>query len=319
MIKKAFILGAGLGTRLRPLTNVRPKPLVPLFRKTLVQHAIERAISLGIEDVAINTHHLSEVWEEYFPTTGMPTYLGVNGIPARPSIYKEANISLFNEPKLLETGGGIRNLAHWLGNEDALVYNGDIFCTIPLEPLIETHSKGEFEATLILRSDGPAKHIALEGNQVIDIRRKLDKADGQYQFTGIYAIKGEMLKRITPNKKESIIDTFLKLAAEGKLGAVVVNSGDWFDVGTRNMYLSAHANQNIIPNDVDPISPLAQVSNSARITNSWISGHSVISKNVVIENSVIWRGVHIGSGTKISNSVIYSDVGENATIDNLDH
>ncbi len=319
MIKKAFILGAGLGTRLRPLTNVRPKPLVPLFRKPMMQYAMDRALELGIKDIAINTHHLAEVWEQYFPNADGTSYEGLNGLPARSSSYKEASVSLFNEPELLETGGGIRNISNWIEDESVLIYNGDIFCSIPLEPLVDLHTNSDFEATLILRSEGPAKHLAIDGNKIVDIHNKLGKADGTHQFTGIYAIKGSILKRIQPNVKESIIPAFLELAAEGKLGAVVVDEGEWFDLGTREMYLEAHASDSMVPSNTPAVDSSAQIASTAQINSSWICGGTQIGEGAKIQGSIIWDGVKIGNNTQISSSIIFSDVEDGAVLDNTDH
>ncbi len=319
MINKAFILGAGLGTRLRPLTNVRPKPLVPLFHKPMMQYALDRALDVGIKDVAINTHHLAPVWEQFFPITQDQVFEGLNGITSRPSKYKGAKISLFQEDDLLETGGGIKNLENWIGSDDVLIYNGDIYCSIPLQPLIDLHETGGFEATLILRSDGPAKHLAIEGDRVIDIKNTLGKGEGTHQFTGIYAISPKILKRLEANKKESIIQAFIELASEGKLGAVVVDDGEWFDLGTREMYLDAHKSKSMRPDNVEEVAGKTTIPDSSSITKSWISDKVKIGQNVTIEDSVIWEGVTIGNGSKIRRSIIISDVPEETVLDSVDH
>jgi len=317
MIKKAFILGAGLGTRLRPLTNVRPKPLVPLFHKPMLMYAMDRALSLGIHDIAVNTHHLAEVWEEFFPTAGASNLSGLNNIEARPSIYKEASVTFFNEPELLETGGGIKNIEPWIGDDDVLVYNGDIYCSIPLEPLVKLHTNSDYDATLVLRSDGPAQHIAIDGTTVKDIHNKLGKAEGTHQFTGIYAIKSNILKKLEPNKKESIIEAFLELSAEEKLGAVVIDEGEWLDLGTREMYLEAHTREQMIPQDAQEIAPSAKISDTARIINSWVAGEVTIEAGASVKNSIIWDGVTIAKDAEIDGCIIYSDVKEGDKIQDL--
>ena len=318
MITKAFILGAGLGTRLRPLTNVRPKPLVPLFHKPMMMYAMDRALDLGLKEISINTHHLAPVWEEFFPTSESQSYEGLNGLASRPSTYLEAAVSLFQEDDLLETGGGIKNIENWVGDDDALVYNGDIYCSIPLQPLVDLHNTGQFEATLVLRSDGPAKHLAIEGDQVIDIRNSLGRSEGTHQFTGIYAISPKILARLEANKKESVIRAFIELAEEGRLGAVVIDEGEWFDLGTREMYLEAHQSESMTPTGVSPIAGSTTVPRSSEICSSWIGEEVSVAENVKIENSVVWGGVSIGEGAKITNSVIFSDVPAHAVLDSVD-
>lgn len=318
MVRKAFILGAGLGTRLRPMTNVRPKPLVPLFHKPMMQYALDRALEIGVSEIAINTHHLAPVWEEFFPTSDGPTYDGLNGLKSRPSTYENAALSLFQEDDLLETGGGIKNLENWIGEDDVLIYNGDIYCSIPLQPLLDLHHTGQYEATLILRSEGAATHIALEGEKVVDIRNSLGKAEGTHQFTGIYAISPQLLKRLEANKKESVIPAFLELAQEGKLGAVVVDDGEWFDLGTREMYLEAHQSLSMRPENATEISPTASVASCAEITGSWVGEKVEIGEGVSLTDSVVWDGVSIGKGAKISGSILFSDVLAETELDSVD-
>ena len=121
---KAFVLGAGLGTRLRPLTDALPKPLIPVFHRPLIQYALDHCLAAGIREFAINTHHLPEKWPEYFPD----------------GTYRGAPVTFFHEPELLETGGGIKNIASWIGDDPVLVYNGDILTDLDLPRLLETHT-----------------------------------------------------------------------------------------------------------------------------------------------------------------------------------
>src|SRR6058998_3783300 len=93
-ITQAFVLGAGLGTRLRPLTEDLPKPLVPIFHKPLITFALDHLIDIGIQNFFINTHRLPETFAKAFPENS----------------YSGTPLTLVNEPVLLETGGGIKNL-----------------------------------------------------------------------------------------------------------------------------------------------------------------------------------------------------------------
>src|SRR2546429_6180246 len=94
-IAQAFVLGAGLGKRLRPLTDDLPKPLVPIFQKPLITFALDHLIDLGISKFLINTHHLPKRFAEAFPE----------------STYRGHRIEFFHEPTLLETAGGIANIS----------------------------------------------------------------------------------------------------------------------------------------------------------------------------------------------------------------
>ena len=132
---KAFVLGAGLGTRLQPLTEWLPKPMVPVYHRPLISYAFDHLKSVeDIDGFIVNTHHYPEAYTAAFPNK---TY---GGLP----------IEFRHEPVLLETAGGIANIADLLGNEPFLVYNGDILSDIPLEPLLVQHRESKNEVTLLL-------------------------------------------------------------------------------------------------------------------------------------------------------------------------
>ena len=118
-IRKAFLLGAGLGTRLRPLTSTLPKPLIPVFQRPLIENTLDHCLAAGIEEFAINTHHLPGKWGEAFPDGS----------------YRGAPITFFHEPVLLETGGGLKNIESWINGDPLLVYNGDILTSLALSLL----------------------------------------------------------------------------------------------------------------------------------------------------------------------------------------
>src|SRR5438046_3748031 len=119
-IAQAFVLCAGLGRRLRPLTDDLPKPLVPIFQKPLITFALDHLIDIGVSRFVINTHRLPEQFQNFF---------GENG-------YAGHSITLVHEPELLETGGGIKNVERYLGSEPFITYSGDVLTDVILRPLI---------------------------------------------------------------------------------------------------------------------------------------------------------------------------------------
>lgn len=266
-VKKAFILGAGLGNRLRPLTLRLPKPLVPLFHRPLAAWVMDACTRSGIEKFAINTHHLPEAWAT-FPVN--------------------EEVAYFHEPLLLETGGGLKNIASWIGTDPILVHNGDIFSTLPLEQLIAAHERSGRMVTLALRSEGVAKHIAIDSssNRVIDIREMLGTTVGTHVFSGIYCVNPEFLEFLPAGEKISVIPAFLELAKRGELGAIVLDDGVWLDLGDRNSYLQAHAELGLGP----AIHPAA-----------------ILEPGAQVEHSVIGPGAHIRSGAVVRNSVVWAD------------
>jgi NDP-sugar pyrophosphorylase family protein len=286
-VTQAFILGAGLGTRLRPLTDRLPKPLVPLFHRPLAAWAMDACSRAGIHRFAINTHHLPEAWTGFDPLPGA------------------GDISFFHEPVLLETGGGLKNIASWIGSSPLLVHNGDIFSTLPLGKLIAAHEASGLPVTLALRSTGEAKHIALDasGTRVLDIREKLGRAAGTHVFSGIYCVNPGFLDRLPAAKKVSVIPAFLELAAAGQLAAVVLDEGVWLDLGDRASYLQAHRELALAP----PVHPLAIIEPEAFVENSIIGPGAIISSGAVVRDSIVWPGGRVSANAVLDRCIICSE------------
>ena len=279
---QAFILGAGLGTRLRPLTDHLPKPLVPLHHRPLAAWTVEACERAGIRRFAVNTHHLPEAWEDF----------GAG-----------KDITFFHEPVLLETGGGLKNIQSWLRDEPLLVHNGDIFSTLPLHKLILAHQASGLPVTLAVRSFGEARHIALNHieDRVTDIRAMLGKAEGTHVFSGIYCVNPVFLEMLPEGEKISVIPAFLELAKEGKLGAIVLDEGEWLDLGERDSYLAAHRK----------LAPAGAVHESAvvtgaRIERSVVGAGAVIGEGAEVVDSVIWPGAQILPGAKLEKCIVCS-------------
>ena len=151
-IHSAFILAAGEGTRLRPLTATIPKPLLPVFHKPLMTFAIDHSRTLGIANIACNTRYLHEAFQTYFQVQEKTPNLVIGEYEGNP-------ISLFHEHVYLDTGGGLRNARSLLSQGTFLIHNGDILTDAPLEELIDFHFDSGSLATLLLRHEGPKKNV----------------------------------------------------------------------------------------------------------------------------------------------------------------
>ncbi|HEY6069783.1 MAG TPA: sugar phosphate nucleotidyltransferase, partial [Chthoniobacterales bacterium] len=187
-IKQAFVLGAGLGTRLRPLTEELPKPLVPIFQKPLITFALDHLLDLGIDKIFINTHRLPEKFADAFPD----------------GRYGGKTIHFVNEPVLLETGGGIKNIEAELGNEPFITYSGDVLTDIRLQPLIAEHFKRGNDVTLALRHTGLGSAIAFRDSRVVDISNRYG-IPGEFDFANIAVWNPSVFGKIPPKEKVSFI------------------------------------------------------------------------------------------------------------------
>ena len=182
-IKTAFILGAGQGMRLRPLTEKRPKPLLPVGGRPLITFAMDHCLTVGIERFIVNTHHCPAAYDEAFPERSWR---------GKPILFR-------HEPVLLDTAGGLKNIEDLLTEDETiLVYNGDILSDLPLGRLFETHAAGGREVTLALRSEGPLRNVALDADgAVCDLRGLLGNPGLRLcLFTGIYAVERSFFRRL---------------------------------------------------------------------------------------------------------------------------
>ncbi len=221
-IRTAFILGAGLGTRLRPLTNDCPKPLLSVGGRPIITYAMEQLLGIGVERFIVNTHHAASVYEHTFPDGRW------RGVP----------IVLRHEPVLLDTAGGLKNIEDLLSDDEPVfVYNGDVISDLPLERLAAAHSR---EVTLALRSSGPLLNVAVdEKGEVCDLRGLLGNPGvKRCQFTGIYIVERPFLQRLEAGRIESVVPVFARMIGEapGSVAGVLIDEGRWHDIGSIEEY-----------------------------------------------------------------------------------
>ena len=290
-ISQAFVLGAGLGTRLKALTLARPKPLIPVVGKPLITYAFDHLLQAGVERLVVNTHHCADVYARTFPG----------------GIYRGAPLTFRHEPELLETGGGIKNVEDLLSDAPFLVYNGDILATLPLAPAIERHFAAGNEVTLILRSHGGPLQIAIDAasERVVDIGNRLGRAPGTHLFTGIYVVSPAFSQRLR-REKRSVVPTFLEMIAqEAALGAVVIDEGEWWDLGTREQYLAVHQQlREAAPADCW-VDPSAQVDPTARFTGAtYVGAGAQVGAGAHLHDCVLWDGTVIAPQAHLSRCIV---------------
>jgi mannose-1-phosphate guanylyltransferase len=214
----AMILCAGLGTRLRPLTDWLAKPMVPIGDRPAVAHIADHVRAAGLERVVMNVHHRPEDLRKWATTS---------------------NIAVSEEPHLLGTAGGIEHAASLIGEGDVLVWNGDILATPNLAELIAAHRS---EATLAITSRPAGEGnvgVAADG-RIVRLRQESfgTEARGGY-FTGIHIV-GAALRKKLPPKGCIVGDVYIPALREGARLEAHVLEGEFTDVGSLASYLAAN-------------------------------------------------------------------------------
>jgi len=228
-IKTAFLLSAGMGKRLRPLTNSVPKPLLPVRGKAMIQYAMKHCLTLGVERFIVNTHHLAEAFQTAFPENS----------------WRDIPIEFIYEEDRLETGTGLKNIENLLDPEETLlVYNSDILSDIDLSSLLKDHQTSGALTTLAASPYGDQPHLKVnEKNELLKVERN-KKAPSSHglNYLGMHLVNHDFFTYLHKTERESIVHAWNR-AVSHKPGSVRVRpytQGRWLDMGTIETYESVH-------------------------------------------------------------------------------
>lgn len=230
---KAMILAAGLGTRLRPLTDGRPKALVEVGGRTLLEIALARLSSFGIREVIINVHHFAEKIVDYLKEN--------RNFGMEIAVSREDGL-------LLDTGGGLKKAAYFFlqnstsTEEPLLLHNVDVISTIDLRRITQFHLENHALATLAVQQRQSSRYLLFDDQ--LQLCGRKSSADGKPElvrhsphlrplaFSGIHVISPRLFSLMTEEGVFSIITPYLRLAAQGeKILAFRADEYQWRDLG----------------------------------------------------------------------------------------
>jgi NDP-sugar pyrophosphorylase family protein len=225
-----MILAAGLGTRLRPLTNTIPKPLLPVGGTPLIVWNLLLLRRHGIRDVIVNLHHLGHLIEKELgdgSTWGM-------------------QISYSQEPMILGTGGGLKQAEEFFAGEPFLVMNGDTLCDLDVGAFCRFHEQHNPVATMVVREDSDVDRWgALEldaGQHIIRINGRGRTHHGpvvKRMFAGVHIVHPRLLRTVPVGRESSIIDAYVREIEQDECVCGYSLHGYWSDVGTSQRYAEA--------------------------------------------------------------------------------
>ncbi len=227
-----MILAAGLGTRLRPLTNKLPKALIPINNRTLIEHTLLLLQKFNIKEVVINLHHLSE---EIRSALGSGSRWNLQ-------------ITYSDEPEILGTGGGIKKVQSILSGDTFLLINGDILVDLDLGELSDFHKEKGGAVTMVLRevSDPEAWGcIKIDSDDRVRQIRTLPQDFGEgmrlRMFAGIHIIEPRLFHYLPPPGFSNLMDTYVEMILKGEDIRGYTMKGYWADIGTPERYEAVKA------------------------------------------------------------------------------
>jgi mannose-1-phosphate guanylyltransferase len=304
---KAMVLCAGFGTRLRPLTDILPKPLVPLCGVPLLRYNFALLKNAGVREIVINTHHLGKAMEE-----------------GASAIAQELSIALHvsrEQKHILGTGGGVRRAQALLGPGTFFLLNGDMIFDVDLSAALAAHRQAKAAATMVLAPyPRGATYAAVEVDAEDNVRRIAgrgaapDPSLRKMHFTGVHVLEPEVIARL-PGEGESDINrtAYVRLIHDGAKVHGFAQNGYWGDLGAPRSLLRAHLDvlEGRVPlarfrPDADPFAGCEERAPGVHVHPAAALAGSLVGPVLIQEGARIEAGATVGPGAAI---------GSNARID----
>jgi mannose-1-phosphate guanylyltransferase len=271
----ALILAAGFGTRLRPLTDALPKPLLWLGDRPMVAHVAAHLAAGGVARAVLNAHHRADRFSREV----------IDALPIP--------VDVLREPEILGTAGGLANAAAALGEGDVVVWNGDILIDLDVAALRAAHASSGAAATLAVapRLAGEGTVGLGAGGAVVRLRgERFGEELAGGDFVGVQVV-GERLRRRLPERGCLVGDGYLPWLREGRALASFEAPSRWDDIGTVASYLAASARWLEQRGLRSYVGPGARVAEGVEVTGSVVGAGARVEGRGELSGCVVWPGV----------------------------
>ena len=294
-----MVLAAGLGLRMRPLTQLKAKPALPVLNRPLIHWTLDLLAHHGVTDVVINLHHLPRTVVQ---AVGSGRDFGLQ-------------VTWSRERRILGTGGGPRRVRDFFGDEPFFLVNGDVVFDFDLTDLLERHRAAGARATLALVANPePRRYSSIvtgAGGWVRSLARLPRPARGQPSlFTGVHVLDASLLDRLPATASDIVRDLYAPLLDEGEDILGVRVRGAWYDFGGPSLYLRSQLS--MLSSGFRGlrrgalIHPAARVHPRARVARSVVGPKALVDEGAEVAGSVLWDRVRVGPEARVRGSILAS-------------
>ena len=309
LTKKAMVLAAGFGTRLRPLTEHLPKPLIPVANRPLISYALDLLGQAGVEQVAINLHHLQQTMQDQLAL-----------------LTSDLKLVFSVEETILGTGGGLVRMQPFFDEGPFFLVNGDVLSLVDLQDVADYHRSMGASATMVVRPfpegesftpllcDDRGHLVRLKHGCVADARNRPLR---ECMFCGLHVLEPEIFNFLPPEGFSCINDhAYTAMLQAGLTIGAYWYEGLWFDLGTPARYLEANnavlsgcfpfADDQPKPDSTGVlIDPLAQVDVSSHLGPMVsIAAGSSIGPNARLSNAIVWPQTQVAASSQIDSAIV---------------
>jgi mannose-1-phosphate guanylyltransferase len=279
VVLPAMILAAGLGTRLRPLTEFLPKPLVPVGDRSVLAHAVDGLRRASIERLVVNAFHLPAAVEE---AAG------------------RLDVEVSMEHELLGTAGGVARAKGSLGSGPVVIWNGDVVADVAIEALVRAHEARAPEATLVVMArPGREGNVGLDDEgRVVRLRRDSVAPEVRSADFACVHVLGADLRATLPDRGCLVGDVYIPALRRGATLRAVEHTGAWHDIGSLSAYLEAN---------------IAWL--RARAARTWVGPGAGVAPTVTLEDAVVGAGASVTGAGSVTRSVVWPGAAASAPLE----